>query len=114
MVLKLVDTRVEKNSKCEMYIGYYLGVPIDVVKIYKRSTAVHLFKPTVSMYQWKYSDNPFSSFNELKDKFNKDISGLPIDEYFMLRTELQQNESNDKTRNQILKFIDELEKIKSV
>jgi hypothetical protein len=95
MVLKLVDTRIEKNSKCEMYIGEYFGIPVDVVKVYKRATAVHQFKLTVEMYQWKYSDSPFSTFSALKDKFRKDLSEMPIEEYHKFMFDLQQNEINN-------------------
>lgn len=66
MVLKLVDTRVEKNSKCEMYVGYYLGIPVDVAKIYKRATVLHAFKLTSKMYQCQFIPNPFSSFGALR------------------------------------------------
>jgi len=76
MVLKLVDTRIEKNSKCEMYIGEYLGIPVDMVKIYKRATSVHAFKPTVEIYQYEYSDKPFSTFESLKNHFENYLKYL--------------------------------------
>lgn len=66
MVLKLVDTRVEKNSKVEMYTGHYLGHVVDAVKIYKRASAFHPFKFTHEIFKCDLQEEPFSSIGPLK------------------------------------------------
>jgi len=67
MVLKLVDTRVEKNSKLEMYAGMHLGHVVEGVKIYSRVTMHHQFKFVREMFRCDLSDQSFPDTKAIKE-----------------------------------------------
>ena len=73
MVLKLVDTRVEKNSKCEMYAGVHGGHILEGVKIYSRVTMHHQFKFVKELYRCDLSEESFHSINPIKDLIESSI-----------------------------------------
>lgn len=66
MVLNLVDTRVVKNSKVEIYSGECLGEQIEAVKIFNRASSVHRFKLKSKLFKAESLDAPFNSFGDLK------------------------------------------------
>jgi hypothetical protein len=71
MVLKLVDVRVESNTKVEIYHGSYLGHSVEAVKIYNRKTSLSPFKFTRQLYKSDLNDQPFN-YPEFLKKFIKD------------------------------------------
>lgn len=75
MVLKLVDTRTEKNSKLEMYAGMHLGHIVEGIKVYSRVTVHHQFKFVREMFRCELSDSTFSDIKNVKavieDTFDK-------------------------------------------
>lgn len=64
MVLNLVDQRVVKNSKVEIYSGHYLDQEIEAIKVFVRATAIHAFKEKSIRY--RIANQPVE-FNNIKD-----------------------------------------------
>lgn len=66
ILLKLIDTRVERNAKFEMYTGSYYGHGIEAIKIYSRKTSFHPFKFSTELFKCDLQEEPFSDVNNMK------------------------------------------------
>lgn len=73
MVLKLVDVRVESNTKVEIYHGSYLGHAVEAVKIYNRKNSLRPFKFSRQLYKSDLDDQPYN-YPEFLKKFIKENS----------------------------------------